>query len=186
MKEVNYIKHLNAVFLHFSKDSRLNPTHISLYIALFQLWNANRFPEKFYINREEVMKYSKIGSKSTYHRCIKELSHWSYIVYYPSHNPFKGSKVKMLKFETSSGQAVVHNHPKNGTSSGQALVPIYKHIQTIENSKNINKQENLKISENNNFEDEKKQKTACAERSRSVPYTDNLKTTKDKKYNEPL
>lgn len=184
MEEVNYIKHLNAVFNQFSKDNRLNPTHISLYIALFQLWNLNRFLEEFFINRDEVMQLSKIGSKSTYHRCIKELNHWKYIVYYPSHNPYQGSKIKMLKFGTTSGQVVVHNLPKIETSSGQALVPIYKHIQTIEN---INKQENLKNSELENFENENKQVSkACTERSRGVPYQDNLKTTKNKNYNEPL
>ncbi|TYP97460.1 hypothetical protein C7447_104146 [Tenacibaculum adriaticum] len=132
MQDVNYIKHLNSIFIQFSKDNRLNPTHISLYIALFQLWNLNRFLEEFYINRDEVMQLSKIGSKSTYHRCVKELSHWKYIIYYPSHNPFKGSKIKMFNFETSSKQVVDSYNPKNG----QALVSINKHIQT---NKNINK-----------------------------------------------
>lgn len=61
---MNYIKHLNAVFQQFSMDSRLNPTHISLYVALFQFWNIHRFPEVFYINREEVMVMAKIGSKA--------------------------------------------------------------------------------------------------------------------------
>ncbi len=119
---MNYIKHLNGVFQQFAKDNRLNPTHISLYVALFQIWNYNRFPKDFFINREEVMLFSKIGSKSTYHRCIKELSHWKYIVYNPSHNPFKGSRVKMYQFETSSetseSQAMDLDCPK----SGQALV----------------------------------------------------------------
>ena len=136
MQNVNYIKHLKGVFIQFSKDTRLNPTHISLYIALFQIWNNNRFLEEFYINREEVMRFSKIGSKSTYHKCIKDLSHWKYMVYYPSHNPYKGSKIKMFKFETSTGQDLVHNNTKIVTSSGQALVSINKHIQTIENNKN--------------------------------------------------
>ena len=77
MQNVNYIKHLKGVFLQFSKDNRLNPTHISLYVALFQIWNNNRFLEEFYINREEVMSFSKIGSKSTYHKCIRELNHWN-------------------------------------------------------------------------------------------------------------
>ena len=63
-----------------------------------------------------------------------ELSHWKYLVYYPSHNPYKGSKIKMFKFETSTGQAVVHNNTKIETSSGQALVSINKHIQTNKNS----------------------------------------------------
>ncbi len=124
MQNVNYIKHLKGVFIQFSKDNRLNPTHISLYIALFQIWNSNRFLEEFYINREEVMRFSKIGSKSTYHKCIKELSHWKYIVYFPSHNPYKGSKIKMFKFETSNEQA---------------LVSINKHIQTSKNNKNTSK-----------------------------------------------
>jgi len=178
MQEVNYIKHLKSVFIQFSKDNRLNPTHISLYIALFQLWNVNRFPEEFYINREEIMKYSKIGSKSTYHRCIKELSHWDYVVYIPSHNPYKGSKVKILKFETTPVQVKVHNHPKNETSIEQALVPIYKHIQTKEN-KNVNKQGNFKKSELSDLENNSKH-------SGSIPITDNLKTTNNKNYSEPL
>ncbi len=132
MQKVNYILHLKGVFIQFSKDNRLNPTHISLYVALFQIWNNNRFLEEFYINREEVMSFSKIGSKSTYHKCIKELNHWKYIIYYPSHNPFKGSKIKMFNFETSSKQVEDSYSPKNG----QALVSINKHIQT---NKNINK-----------------------------------------------
>jgi len=178
MQEVNYIKHLNNVFVQFSKDNRLNPTHISLYMALFQLWNINRFPKEFFINRDEVMQLSKIGSKSTYHRCIKELNHWKYIVYFPSHNPYRGSKIKILKFGTSSGQVVGHNSTQIETSSGQALVPIYKHIQTIEN-KNISKQENFKNSDFNDSENNGKHNS-------SVPNTDNLKTTKNKNYNEPL
>lgn len=111
---MNYIKHLNGIFHQFSKDSRLNPTHISLYVALFQLWNYNRFPDEFYISREEIMKFSKIGSNTTYHRCIKELSHWKYILYIPSHNPFKGSRVKLFNFSTSDNQELYLDYPING------------------------------------------------------------------------
>lgn len=117
---MNYIKHLNAVFKRFSKDSRLNPTHLSLYVALFQFWNINRFSDVFYINRGEIMQMAKIGSKNTYHRCLKNLNDWSYIIYLPSHNPYKSSQVKMLTFSTSIDTST-------GTSTepvmGQALVP---------------------------------------------------------------
>jgi hypothetical protein len=141
MQKVNYIKHLKGVFIQFSKDNRLNPTHISLYVALFQIWNSNRFLEEFYINREEVMSFSKIGSKSTYHKCIKELNHWKYIIYYPSHNPFKGSKIKMFDFGTTSGQVLYPNSPKNG----QALVSINKQIQTNKNMNKLDQPKNEKI-----------------------------------------
>lgn len=138
MAEVNYIKHLNAVFSQFSKDSRLNPTHISLYLAFFQIWNYNRFRDSFHVNRDDIMKLSKIGSKSTYHRCTKELHHYKYLIYEPSHNPFKGSIIKMLKFETTSEQALDLGVP----NQGQALVPSNKHIQTIENSYKLPKPKN--------------------------------------------
>ena len=85
----------------------------------------------------------------------------------------------MLKFETTSGQVEVNSHPKNETSSGQAVVPLYKHIQTLENSKNINKGEILKNSNLEDFENESKPPP-------TAPNMDNLKTTKNKNYNEPL
>lgn len=228
MQNINYIKHLTGVFFQFSKDNRLNPTHISLYIALFQIWNSNRFLEEFYINREEVMRFSKIGSKSTYHKCIKELSHWKYIIYYPSHNPYKGSKIKMFKFETSTGQALVHNSTKIETSNGQALVSINKHIQTNRNNKNsikldqpknenqvidFFKKENWPIIEAKKFHNHyqgigwkvggktkiinwqataknwmiKAEEIKSKETQRAVSQNmDNLKTSKNKNYNEPL
>ena len=130
MQEINYIKHLKEVFIQFSKDNRLNPTHISLYIALFQIWNKNRFPVEFYVIRDEVMSFSKIGSKTTYHRCIRDLSNWCYLLYSPSYNPYKGSKIKMHKFGTGSGQVVDLSRPING----QALVSntnIYKQKENI-------------------------------------------------------
>ncbi|WP_281980350.1 hypothetical protein [Tenacibaculum mesophilum] len=97
MGEVNYITHLNTVFEEFLNDNRLNPTHISLYMALFQVWNSTRFPEEFFVIRDEVMQQSKIGSKSTYHRCLKDLDKYGYIEYQPSHNPYRGSKIKLTK-----------------------------------------------------------------------------------------
>lgn len=98
---MNYIKQLNAAFEKFYFDDRLNPTHISLYMALFQEWNSNRFAKDFYVNRRDLMRIAKIGSKSTYHRCVTDLNSWEYLCYFPSNNPFKGSKIKMFIFGTS-------------------------------------------------------------------------------------
>lgn len=124
------MKHLNAVFSQFSKDSRLNPAHISLYLAFFQVWNYNRFRSSFHVNRDDIMKLSKIGSKSTYHRCTKELHFYNYLIYEPSHNPFKGSIIKMLIFGTTSGQVLDLGVP----NQGQVLVPSNKQYKQIENS----------------------------------------------------
>jgi hypothetical protein len=98
---MNYIRHLTAVFERFNKDQRLNPSHVSMYYALFQYWNVFRFCNQFYVQREEIMQASKIGSLKAYHKCIRELSQWNYILYVPSHNPYRGSQVKLFVFETS-------------------------------------------------------------------------------------
>ena len=98
---MNYIKLLNAAFEKFYFDDRLNPTHISLYMALFQEWNSSRFADEFYVNRRDLMRCAKIGSKSTYHRCITDLDSWLYLSYFPSNNPYKGSKIKMSIIRTS-------------------------------------------------------------------------------------
>ena len=129
---MNYIKHLTAAMERFASDDRLNPTHVSLYLALFQYWNLARFKNPVSISRDEIMRLSKIGSKVTYHRCIKDLHNWNYLQYDPSHNPFKGSHVHMFNFCTSNGQAEIHSRSKNGQVVGQAVVP----SKTIETNKN--------------------------------------------------
>ena len=104
---MNYIKHLTEVFYRFNEDSRLNPSHVSIYYALFQYWNVFRFCKQFYIQRQEIMEASKVGSLSTYHKCIRELSDWNYILYMPSKNPLKGSQVKMSIFWTSEERDIL-------------------------------------------------------------------------------
>jgi len=108
---MNYIKLLNAAFSTFYFDDRLNPTHISLYMGLFQEWNSSRFADEFYVNRRELMRLAKIGSKTTYHRCITDLHSWNYLFYFPSNNPFKGSKIKMAIIGTSDEPVPGHYDP---------------------------------------------------------------------------
>jgi len=158
---MNYIKHLTGFFERVVKDKTLNPTHISLYIALFQFWNFNRFKNPISISRDEVMRISKISSKATYHKCLKNLHSLGYIDYQPSFNPFKGSQVFMLNFSEDlkpvSKQTKTKNEPffeppdeqalnksctGNETGSEQALVPSINYINYINNT-NISNDLNL-------------------------------------------
>lgn len=95
---MNYIKHLTGFFEKVATDKTLNPTHVSLYMSLFQFWNCNRFKNPISISRDEVMRISKISSKATYHKCLKNLHSLGYINYEPSYNPFKGSHVYLFNF----------------------------------------------------------------------------------------
>jgi hypothetical protein len=140
---MNYIKHLASFFERVSTDERLNPTHISMYVSLFQFWNANRFQNPISISRSELMKVSKISAKATYHKCMKELNEWQYLKYKPSYNPFKGSLVYLFNSQSSNEQAVIAHRTKIGTSIEQAQEPyinINKHNkQNIINGEQIKK-----------------------------------------------
>lgn len=95
---MNHSQHLNGFFDRILQDSTLNPTHISLYIVLFLFWDSNRFLNPISITRDEVMRISKISSKATYHKCIRELDIKGYVKYEPSFNPYKGSLVFLVDF----------------------------------------------------------------------------------------
>ncbi|HVD99967.1 MAG TPA: hypothetical protein VNB90_17290 [Cytophagaceae bacterium] len=102
---MNYIRHLNKVMELFYEDDRLLTTHITLYLALFQVWNENRFLNPISISRMEIMKAAKISSLSTYTKCLRQLHEWKYIEYIPSFNPLHGSKVNLYNFCTGDQTA---------------------------------------------------------------------------------
>lgn len=167
---MNYIKHLTAYFDRVVNDTSLNPTHISLYVAFFQFWNLNRFQNPISINRDEVMRISKICSKATYHKCIKELHEKGYIIYEPSYNPFKGSLVHMLNLteqlkpslkgrktnsnaEQVNEQALNKSCTSSGTGTEQALVSSINIINNT-NSKNNSNLDTAKNKKNNEFKNQ--------------------------------
>lgn len=114
---MNYIKHLTGFFDKVANDRMLNPTHVSLYMSLFQFWNYNRFRNPISISRDEVMRISKISSKATYHKCLKALHTQGYIKYEPSYNPFKGSHVFLFNFSDD-----LKPTPKNASSNFKPIV----------------------------------------------------------------
>jgi hypothetical protein len=152
---MNYIKHLTGFFDRIVQDRNLNPTHISLYVSLFQFWNVNRFQNPISITRDEVMRISKICSKATYHKCMRELNEKGYIKYEPSFNPFKGSMVILFNFSEdlkpvqkraskiekilpNTGQVLNKHQTSDETSTEQALVPSINNINKTNISNDLN------------------------------------------------
>jgi len=84
-----------------TKDSQaFNPTHISIYIALFQLFGTSTVLQNlFNVKPGGVMRIAKVGSKSTYHRCFKRIGlleiHQGIAL---CTNPYKRKPGTMLKF----------------------------------------------------------------------------------------
>ena len=201
---MNYIKHLTGFFEKVAIDKTLNPTHVSLYIALFQFWNCNRFKNPISINRDEVMRISKISSKATYHKCLKNLHSLGYINYEPSYNPFKGSHVILFNFsedlkplpkserkpknepliELVSEQALNKSCTSSETGTEQALVPSINYINNtnILNDKNVSNLEkhtkNFEEINNSNLENEnsKEEKSSAKKEEKLQPSIEEVKT----------
>ena len=187
--EMNYIKHLTGFFEKVATDKTLNPTHVSLYMSLFQFWNCSRFKNPISISRDEVMRISKISSKATYHKCLKNLHSLGYINYEPSYNPFKGSHVYLFNFSddlkpipksdkkisTNSepvfelvNELVVNKHcTSSGTGTEQALVS-YINNTNIPNISNDLKIANLDEQAKKNENDDWLLKNATAEKEKKL------------------
>jgi hypothetical protein len=90
------VKELTSFFSAIREDHRIGTSHISLYMALFQLYNLNRFKNPISVNRSSIMKIAKIFGVATYHKCMRDLTEFGYINYEPSFNPIVKSQVSLL------------------------------------------------------------------------------------------
>lgn len=139
-------------------EDSINPTHISLYIAIFQRWNLSRFQNPVLISREEVMKISKIASLGTYHKCIRDLERLGYLEYSPSYNPYSGTAITMINFANSPKKQSENRAlttPKNevvkkSTTSKNEQVNEQVHIYNI-NNKTFTNNKNIDIEKNGNL-----------------------------------
>lgn len=181
---MNYIKHLTGFFNKINNENTINPTHISLYLSLFQCWNVNRFKNPTGISREEIMKASKINSKATYHKCMKELEALGFMEYMPTYNPHSCSNVIMVNF---SGE--LKNRPKFEPLTSSKNKPVQnlthsKSEQIVEQVNNVNslKNNNLKSNKNTNKNIKPVQKTTRLKNEQHIEqvdeqvYIDNNKT----------
>lgn len=173
---MNYIKHQTGLFERFAGDEQITSYHISLYWALFQVWNKNRFRNPFPITREEIMFLARIGSTNTYAKCMKELKAWGYISYNSSGNLHTGWKVSCIRFDTgtATGTATGSDTGSNtgtATRSETGSATVYKNINNT-NIPNSNKQGPLQ-----NFKNGKEKHTGN-------PNPLHVETDKD--YSEPL
>lgn len=181
---MNYIRHLTGFYDRIQQDDRLNPTHISLYLALFQFWNLNHFQNPISISRNEMMRLSKISALGTYHKCIKQLQEFGYIEYIPSFNPYKGSLVNLHNFEnseiqnlnkkrikkqTTSEQVLNSHHIKIDTGIEQALIPSINRLNNTNNKTLVKPQRNILVKlVSVNSLDQKNEKQLEASASNSI------------------
>jgi hypothetical protein len=118
VRPANYVRHLNAFLRLVETDTRLAPPHISLYLELFRVWNMKRFQNPIQPIPELSMNMSKIRSRTTYRKTLKELRDYGYIRY-SKLTSNRAAVVEMLSFDDQSlvsGQTGVDQSRHNDCS----------------------------------------------------------------------
>lgn len=78
------------------KERGIQPSRVSVFLAILQLWKEQKRCNPFQISRRKVMKLSGIKSIVTYHTCISELKDRGFVEYKPSYHPMLGSRVRLM------------------------------------------------------------------------------------------
>jgi len=88
--------HLHRFIGRVVSDTRLKPMHIALSVALYQRWISTDLQNSCGGSRRILMNASRIRSKATYHKILKDLQLYGYIRYIPSYHPRKASEFILL------------------------------------------------------------------------------------------
>ena len=90
------LKLLSAFFESIKNDFRIGSTHIAVFAALVQFWMQKGMINPLQAYSIEIQKIAKIVSPKTYHKCMRELVEYGYVIYLPSKNKNKRSSVYFL------------------------------------------------------------------------------------------
>jgi len=94
---MNYIRHLNAFDEHTGLHPEWDSYHISMYYALFHIWNRKKFRPLLKVGRAALMQASRIGSMKKYYQCLKELHRSGMIIYYPAKGVKQLATISMIE-----------------------------------------------------------------------------------------
>ncbi|ADR20439.1 transcriptional regulator [Marivirga tractuosa] len=179
---VNFIHQFLLAVDKIQEEDGLNPTHVSLFLGLFIMWNLNHFKNPISINRAQMLRVSKIGSKHTYLKCLKDLERLGFIEYHPSKNPVRGSLIYMCNFGTSSDPSTAPLSQNKRCKSGHSSEPSSRQVlhPSLNNTNYTNIKNNI-YDEKEKFKKKKKGKTKSSTNSRaSAPVSDTGKNASPK------
>jgi hypothetical protein len=84
-------------------DTRIGPVHVSVYMALLNLWDKQGHVNPIHIFSRDIMPMAKISGVATYYRTMKELNKYGYIKYISTYDRILGSLVYLLELKACEG-----------------------------------------------------------------------------------
>lgn len=93
----------STYFEEITGDDRLLPSHIGLVMALFYYHDPSSPLNFFHASRSKLMRFSRIKSVTTYHKCLSELVACGYLEYIPSWHPVNASRFRFIFDDRGDG-----------------------------------------------------------------------------------
>ncbi|KQO20876.1 hypothetical protein ASF10_14925 [Flavobacterium sp. Leaf82] len=87
------LKLLSGFFQAIENDFRISTTHIAIFAALLQFRANRNFINPIQAYSIEIQNIAKVVSPKTYHKCMRELDDYGYLIYVPTKNKNKRSSV---------------------------------------------------------------------------------------------
>lgn len=87
------LKLLSVFFESIENDFRIGSTHIAVFAALVEFWVQKGMINPIQAYSIEIQKIAKIVSPKTYHKCMRELDNYGYLIYVPTKNKNKRSSI---------------------------------------------------------------------------------------------
>ncbi|CAN5529999.1 hypothetical protein BH09BAC6_BH09BAC6_13780 [soil metagenome] len=87
----------SQLYSRIAEDTRVTVWHIGLYTSMLILWSQSGFSEQVKVSREKLMTLAHFRSITTYHKCIRQLQDFGYIVYLPTYDCYAGSVIEIIQ-----------------------------------------------------------------------------------------
>jgi len=91
-------KNIAGLYRSLFRDQRITAWHISLLSAIIFIYLLNPGLKYIEISRRQLMALAHINSVATYHKYIRQLQDYGYIVYKRSYNYFDRSKILIVGY----------------------------------------------------------------------------------------
>jgi hypothetical protein len=88
----------------FNNPEKVRPTHISLYLFLWNQNNRANWVEWFKCPYDLAMQGSCIGNNGTYYKCLDELKRWGLIDYKKGINNYKAPIIRLIQLYDNEQQ----------------------------------------------------------------------------------
>jgi len=108
----------------FNNPDKVRPTHISLYLFLWNQGNRANWVEWFKCPYDLAMQGACIGNKGTYYRCLDELQSYGLIIYKKGINNHKAPLINLIRLYKSEPLPEQVTVPQSEPQSEPQGVPL--------------------------------------------------------------